>query len=167
MRDKSEEIRPVVAGLYCEYLAELQQIQGGLPGQGTFMERFGALWEAEDSSWHFLYDGDKLAGFVVTGVYPNCHPAADFYIEEAYVSPSSRGKGLVKEWLFRHIKEFGGSVYCLFVLTKNKKAVGFWDHVFNLAEFNPLELSEVAEPDPMLVQKGYKSVWKRRRGWTL
>ena len=166
MQDKAGEIRPAIAGMYCEYLAELQQIQGGLPGQGTFMERFRALWEAEDSSWHFLYDGKDVAGFVVIGLYPNCHPAADYYIEEAYVSPSFRGRGLMKDFILRHTREHG-TVYCMFVLTKNVKASAYWDYVFSLAGYEPLLLSEVAKPEPLLVQKGYRAKEKKRKGWTL
>ena len=158
--------RQLAAGMYCEYLSELRQIQGDLPGQGTFMERFESVWEAEDTVWHFLYDGKNVAGFVVIGLYPNCHPAADYYIEEAYVTPSFRGRGLMKDFILRHTREHG-TVYCMFVLTKNVKASAYWDYVFSLAGYEPLLLSEVAKPEPLLVQKGYRAKEKKRKGWTL
>lgn len=151
------DLKPVAARLYFEYLSELMAIQGALPGQGTFMERFEAEWEAEDSYWYFLHDGDELVGFVVVGQYPNCHPAADYYIEDVYVHPMYRGKGLVRDFLIQHMKETGGSVYCLFVLVKNTMAARFWDHVFTLAGYEPLALSEIAKPEPLLIQKGYRA----------
>ena len=162
-----ESIKGEVEKLYCEYLSELMSIQGALPGQGTFGERFRALWDAEDTSWHFIYEGDRLVGFMATGHFPNCHPAADHYIEDAYITPPYRGRELMKEALFSHMKEFGGSVYCLFVLTKNTAAARFWDHVFALAGYEPWPLSEVGRPEPLLVQKGYREKWKKRKGWAL
>ena len=70
---------------------------------------------------------------------PNCHPDADFFIQESYIKPKFRKQGLMTATVSKFIKEHEG-VYCLFILNNNVNAYQFWHNIFPKLNYHPYEL---------------------------
>ena len=143
--------------LFNSYLAELYEINGYLPGCGTFRDRFESVWEAEDSMWYFLYHKDEMVGFLIIGTGENCHPDADFYIEEAYILPTYRNQGLMRDFIQPFILKNKG-IYCMFILKNHNKAISYWKHIFKEVGYQPYELPLIGDWDDNVIQYGWKKI---------
>lgn len=96
---------------------------------------------AANTEWRDIYGSssdDTPIGFLIMGYAPNCHPDADIYIQEAYISPESRRNG----YMSRVIAEVLGkdtSKVCLYILHKNHAAHKFWHELFAKLGYAPFE----------------------------
>lgn len=142
--------------MLCNYLDELWAIKG-LPPQ-TEIEKFKFFAEITGSDctqWVDICDGNNLIGFLIVGTAPNCHPDADYYVEEAYVKPDYRRKGHMLH-AFSEFERKHKGIYCLFVLNKNEGAKNFWKTTFAKLGYLPYFLRDVGAGDEFCTQYGFK-----------
>lgn len=139
--------------LFFQYLEELRSINEGPTNDMTDMESFCSVYAGPCTTWIDIKDGDTVIGFLVMGYGKNCHPDADFYIEESFILPAYRKKGFMRNTVFEFMKTHKG-IYCLYVLEENKKAKQFWQHVFAEVNYQPCILKDYATAN--LIQLGYK-----------
>ena len=128
--------------LFCEYLRELDQIVGQAPQ--TPSEDFAYYEEiisSDCTEWIDIWAyGERFpVGFLIVSREPNCHPDADFFIQESYIKPKFRKQGLMTATVSKFIKEHEG-VYCLFILNNNVNAYQFWHNIFPKLNYHPYEL---------------------------
>lgn len=145
-----------------DYFDELQMIEGkpllSDRQQDTLFARH--VKEVQDGygAWIDINCEDELVGFLIVVQAPNCHPDADYFVEQAYVKPSHRGQGVMSSVLDSFVQENAG-IYCLFILKENVKAKKFWDDAFAGAGYVPCFLRDVGAAYAGIEQYGYaKSV---------
>lgn len=78
---------------------------------------------------YVLLDNDTCVGFAILGTKPNCHPYADIYIEEFYITPEYRHKKYGHAFAKMLINESISRV-CFYILPDNKPALSFWHDIF-------------------------------------
>lgn len=143
--------------LWSKYVQELDDISGARTTPlYQILENFDRTVKDPDTQWIDICspsDG-SLAGFFVVGTKTNCHPDADYYIQEAYVIPKYRRNGLMSST----VKEFVGShegIYCLFIINGNEIAKSFWGKVFFELGYEEIHLREVGAGDDLFTQYGF------------
>ena len=145
--------------MLCDYLDELQRIKGlEALSEGRKRKLYGDYQTDKNTQWVdiFLPESKEIpVGFLILGYPPNCHPDADFYIEEAYIKPEYRRKGLMSGVVFNYIKTNPGT-YCLFILNRNTVAYSFWFSVFAKLGYLPCPLKDVGAGDEYCKQFGFK-----------
>ncbi len=142
--------------LLSDYLDELWEIKGLAPQTKKEKQNlFNAILGNNETQWIDIKEGAELVGFLIVATQPNCHPDADFYIEEAYVKPAHRRKHI----MFNMVKDFINhhhGTYCLFILNKNAIAKQFWNTVFKQLGYQPHPLRDVGAGDEFCTQYGFK-----------
>lgn len=86
-----------------------------------------------------------MVGFLLIGHPPNVAEGFDYYIQESYVIPKFRNKGLMSKKLELQFSRFKGR-YCMYILDKNYKAKQFWNKI--IPRFNGAWIPEVDDPMP-------------------
>lgn len=81
-------------------------------------------------------------GFLIIATAPDCHPDTDYYIAEAYIKEEYRNCGYMLNTIKDFTKKHHGT-YCYFVLSKNKDAYRFWNHVIKEIKARPIKLRKV------------------------
>lgn len=147
--------------MFCDYINELQAIKG-LPGLGRaeLQESYRSYVEEPSTEWIDIFTDETttvLAGFLIVGYPPNCHPHADFYIEESYIEPEYRRQGRMTLAVSQFIEAHEG-VYCLFIIHKNEPALRFWPKIFQEHGYVPIELSDVGAGDQYCKQYGFRKL---------
>lgn len=145
-----------------DYFDELQMIEGkpllSDRQQDTLFARH--VKEVQDGygMWIDINCGDELVGFLIVVQAPNCHPDADYFVEQAYIIPSHRNHGVMSSVVDSFVQEQPGK-YCLFILNRNEKAKKFWNDAFAGAGYVPCYLRDVGATHDGIEQYGYaKSV---------
>ena len=138
------------------YLQEMQSIKELPPYSKEELDQSCLVYfEDTNSEWVDVFSEDgKIIGFIIIGYTPNCHPDADFYIEEAYIQPEYRRK----KYMFRAVTKFlkyNGGTYCLFIVNRNTPALNFWHYVFKENGYLPVELTNIVPLEPYLKQYGF------------
>jgi len=119
--------------LYIEYKHQMQRIDGvdEVPGQDM------VIWLKEmqsdpNISYRLTYDPDDkaVAGFVIVSFPPECDKDCDIFIQDLYIRPESRRKGLATELVRKTVEMYKVKTPCLFVMDRNEVAQKFWDKVF-------------------------------------
>lgn len=100
-------------------------------------------------------ESNKVIGFLYIGYPPNCHPDADFYIQEAYIIPEFRHQGYMRNEIQKFVKNNPGR-YCLFIINNNAYAKLFWDKLFCSLGYKQCPLSDVGAGDEYCTQYGYE-----------
>lgn len=124
--------------LYEDYLRELEEYEEE-PFNTTAEEVLGEYRAERCNMINLLFDEGKLAGFLIIGTAPNCHPDCDYFIGQAYVRPESRRKGIMTSALSDFERKHHGR-YCLDVLFRNFPARMFWFKRFKELEYTPITL---------------------------
>lgn len=142
--------------LYLDYCHELARID---PEQFTDFTDEDAVEVAEDyeasAYWCDIIDEEELCGFVIFAVAPECHPDADYFIAQAFVSPAYRKKGLMTDAVKDFIKLHPG-IYCALVIKDNKSANDFWQKLMKSIGYKDYELSAYeGEFKERLIQYGW------------
>ena len=142
--------------MLCNYLDELWEIKG-LPPQSQLEKKsfFAEVTSNDYTQWIDVWERDELIGFLIMGAAPNCHPDADYYVEEAYIKPAFRRKGYMSSAVSEFIQTHKG-VYCFFVLNKNNGAKTFWSKLFVKLGYGPCHLRDVGAGDEYCTQYGFK-----------
>lgn len=149
-----------------DYFDELQMIDGKplLSDKQQDMLFARHVKEVQDGygAWIDINCEDKLVGFLIVVQAPNCHPDADYFVEQAYIIPSHRNHGVMSSVVDSFVQEQPGK-YCLFVLKRNGKAKKFWDDAFAGAGYSPCYLRDVGATHAGIQQYGYaKSIIPQR-----
>lgn len=142
--------------LLLKYMNELQTMKK-LPvyNSSEFSSIYHSYINEKNSEWIDIYSEDNnRIGFLIIGRSPNCHPDADFYIEEAYIHPRYRCKGYMRGVVSEFVKHYKG-VYCLLIADKNQYAKIFWKNVFNSLGYNECKLRNVDAGDEFSTQYGF------------
>lgn len=106
------------------------------PYAGYFLNR------QKYTEWIDIYDdNDNLVGFLIMATQPICHPDADYYIEESYIKPEHRNKGLMTKTVSEILDNKEGT-FCFYVLKENLAAKRFWERVFKEHDYEKIELRD-------------------------
>ena len=142
-----EEIRDVKrrANLYMDYLEELERIQG-VEFDATAEER--AEWIIDYMTlscyeWYDIMDGERIEGFVIIGVAPDCHPNADVSMQQAYITRKFRRRGITRRAVMEVVEDAGDGVYCLIIIRNNDVAKSFWDNVYRKLGYRRVRIPEI------------------------
>lgn len=147
--------------LISDYLDELQTIEG-LP-EITYIKKqefYQEVLNSKTTNWIDIYpqnEGTNPIGFLIIGYPPNCHPNANYYIEEAYIQPKYRCQHYMTSTATRFIKAHPG-IYCLFILNNNQIAKHFWFSIFTKLGYVPCPLSDVGAGDEHCTQYGFQPI---------
>lgn len=92
--------------------------------------------------WFCIADGN-IAGFSIIGYFQNCHYEADLYIEEFYIKPEYRRKGIGKKFAHSIIESNKNHIekadnVCFFTMKGNDRAITFWKNVFSAWDLLPV-----------------------------
>lgn len=138
------------------YLDELTDI-GGLPRktEEEKQEYFSVMMREPNMDWKDIRVDGKIIGFLVTGTPPNCHPDADYYLEETYIIPEYRKQGYMSSAASEFLETHPGT-YCLLIMDRNGYAIRFWQHRFTEAGYVPCPLSDVGAADGTCTQYGFR-----------
>ena len=119
--------------MYIDYKHYMQRMDGVDEAPVAEMKEWLKELQAEPHiGYKLVYDPkDKaVAGFVIYSKYPDCPSDCQMYIQDIYVKPESRGKGLGAELMKKALKEKvdGKKVrrIALFVMDSNLKGRAFW-----------------------------------------
>ena len=149
------DLKAIRYQMFSDYLAELQKMLGwkDVDDEKTRI-LFSRCTEYEHAKWvDIRVDGDVI-GFFIIGTHENCHPSADYYIQEAYIKPEYRRRGYMSRSLGIYISHYPG-VYCLLILNKNEVAHKFWPAMFEKIGYVPYELEDVDATDEHCEQYGF------------
>ena len=128
--------------LFCDYLRELEKI-AQTPSQSASddYEYYQEIISSDTVEWVEIRacDEPNPVGFLLIDHGYNCHPDADYFIQETYVKPEYRNQGLMTTAVSKFIQEHGGT-YCLFILNNNKNAYQFWHNLFAKLNYKPKDL---------------------------
>lgn len=102
----------------------------------------------------YCNDSNKTIGFLIIGFHPNCHPHANYYIEEAYIKPQYRCMGYMTRAISDFIHRHTG-IYCLFILNENIAAYRFWMNLFAKLGYCECFLIDVGAGDEYCTQYGF------------
>lgn len=130
-------MNPIPKKLYESYRSELEGYRADSIDETV--EETLSLYDTPYNANILIRDGNQLAGFLIIGESPNCHPDCDYFICQAYIKPEHRRKGLMTETLRKFIKEHPGT-YCLDVLYGNVYARSFWFKFFKRAGYTDIDL---------------------------
>lgn len=141
--------------MFSSYLDELQTICN-LPliddGKKEFL--FNEIQCYEFSKWVNVIANGNIVGFFIIGTGENCHPDADYYIQEAYIKPEYRRKGYMSYAISDYVKRHAG-IYCLFILNNNQIGHAFWHVLFDRIGYKPYDLTDVGAADEDCTQYGF------------
>ena len=143
-----------------EYLRELDAIIGRpFRGHVEALKYYEDTISAHGTEWIWIQNAaqSETIGFLIIGTAPNCHPDADFYVQEAYIKPECRTRGYMTKTVTSFIKAHRG-VYCLFVLNNNKPAYRFWMNIFTKMQYMECELRDVGAGDETCTQYGFRPI---------
>lgn len=110
--------------LYEDYCRELESFLD-VPLDIDAVEVVSGYRKRRWNSIKLLFDEGMLAGFLIIGTAPNCHPDCEYFIAQAYVAPESRRKGIMTKAVSEFVKDHRGK-YCMDILYKNYSARIFW-----------------------------------------
>lgn len=134
------DIDPRVAGsrpreLYLEYKRELQALDGNKPSKDeelNFEMDYGGLINMKDAWWFDLTNGSgEIIGFVAISLIGNLEVPYherehyDYFVQECYVIPRYRRKGVVGKFMTELISAHPGK-WGLYILDSNQPAHDFW-----------------------------------------
>lgn len=141
--------------LFKEYLVELAPFEHIQPSEEDFREQWKDRSKRPFSRWYDIKAHGKTVGFVIIGWGDNCHPDADFYIQDVYIRPPFRHQGYIRKFMEKYFAKHKG-VYCLLILNENRPAKLFWTKLFTKAGFQPCWLSDVGVTDQYCKQYGWR-----------
>lgn len=141
--------------MYVEYVRHVKGLLGELFDGGVCLRNFEKFEEEWcNVQWVPVKIKTQEVGFFTVYQKPNCHPDADFYIQDAYMMPEARNQGLMQKAFQKFVKENPGK-YCLFIVDNNEPARHMWPAVFEKLGYEPLELRDVLPKKAGLTQYGW------------
>ena len=146
--------------LFHDYVKELDTFRKmpDMRSDAQISECCDAYMSSKNCTWKNIFDPDtkELVGFVIFGKSgEEKHPDALRSVEEAYLAPASRKKGLVYECLRDYESRHHG-VYSLLVIKGNLPAKEYWAKTFKKLGYTPVELEPLQFTDDETELFGYK-----------
>ena len=135
----TQERRIALYGAYINELQPHKDLPALTPVQ--ILGEYARCSLAANTEWRDIYgsSSDEMPiGFIIVGYPPNCHPDAEIYIQEAYISPESRHCGYMSRVIAEVLGRDTSSV-CLYILHKNHSAHKFWHELFTKLGYAPFE----------------------------
>ena len=113
--------------LWKSYIEELKFYNPTLLSQTAedMLASYENVSHFSDLTWIDLYDGPEVVGFILIVSGSHCPEDADYFIMEAYIQGTHRGKGIVYKAIDSIFKENPGKVG-LYILNSNLVAFKFW-----------------------------------------
>jgi len=140
----TEERLPDFQSLYIEFFRELRGKQGFGYEEESHRREAEAYFKQGDLI--FLAYGREPAGFIRLSSREGC-----FWVEELFVRPEFRGKGIGRALVERaeeEVRKYDDSLY-LFVLPQDKDAIAFWKRL-GYDMINTVELVKDLRPSERL-----------------
>ncbi|WP_456366858.1 N-acetyltransferase family protein [Thermococcus sp.] len=134
---------PEFQALYTDFFLELRKKQGWKAAKEAYRREAEAYFRRGDAIFLALEDGSAV-GFIRLSSREGC-----FWVEEIYVRPEFRGRGIGRALVKRaegEVKKHDSSLY-LFVLPQDKDAMAFWKRL-GYDTINTIELVKDLEPTP-------------------
>lgn len=129
--------------LFMDYVHELDEIaKQETVDEEEIIRNCITCMTTDHFNWQDIQCEGEIVGFLITAVYPECHPDCDHFIVESYVQPQYRHKGLMSQTVRNFVKQNPGK-YCMVILNLNEYAKGFWAHLFSEMNYAPMTLREV------------------------
>lgn len=129
--------------MFFQYLKELYSISGSPLLTREQQEQLYRQCFMDGAQWIDITNGKgQVIGFIIIATHPNCHPDADWYIQETYIVPEYRNQGYMSRWVSKWLSEVQATI-CLFILNKNTCALRFWQHIFHKNNYVPVHLADV------------------------
>lgn len=135
--------------LFANYRKELDKFYGSESSPDEVRKACDEYINSKKCTWKNIFDPDTnhLVGFLIIGKEPpERHYQTDRCIDEAYVLPEYRGRGLmtaqIKDYESRHRCRWG-----YFVVQGNEYAREYWEWIFREMEYRPVELDGTAVID--------------------
>ena len=128
--------------LYTEFFMELREKQGWKPDREEAYRKEAEGYFRRGDLIFLALEGAKAAGFIRVSSREGC-----FWVEEIYVRPEFRGRGLGEALVKRAeegVKKHHDALY-LFVLPQDKDAIGFWKKL-GYGTINTIELVKDLKP---------------------
>ena len=126
-----------------EYFAELEQIEPREIKPSREWLIANCISQKDLGKW-LMVDGDKIIGFALVGYPPNCHPFAQRFINNFYIIPSYRRRGLGRQ-LAEYVL-IGLDTVCLYIIHNNTKAKSFWAEVLKDFDILPYPNTVIHPP---------------------
>ena len=103
--------------LFCDYTREIHTMRGIKPLDDESMKFLYDSYITETKvEWVNVFsDTGDVIGFFIIDFYPNCHPDADFYIEEAYIVPEYRKCGYMSKAISQYVNTNPGTYFYFIV----------------------------------------------------
>ena len=130
--------------LYIEFFKELRGKQGWSPDEEEVYKREVENYFKRGDMVFLAVEEGKLAGFIRVSSREGC-----FWIEELFVRPKFRGRGIGRALVERaeeEVRKHDDALY-LFVLPQDKDAIAFWKKL-GYDVINTIELVKDLEPTP-------------------
>lgn len=130
--------------LYIEFFKELRGKQGWSPDEEEVYKREAENYFKRGDMVFLAVEEGKLAGFIRVSSREGC-----FWIEELFVRPKFRGRGIGRALVERaeeEVRKHDDALY-LFVLPQDKDAIAFWKKL-GYDVINTIELVKDLEPTP-------------------
>ena len=130
--------------LYIEFFKELRGKQGWSPDEEEVYKREAENYFKRGDMVFLAVEEGKLAGFIRVSSREGC-----FWIEELFVRPKFRGRGIGRTLVERaeeEVRKHDDALY-LFVLPQDKDAIAFWKKL-GYDVINTIELVKDLEPTP-------------------
>ncbi len=128
--------------LYTRFFMELREKQGWKPGEEEIYRKEAEVYFKRSDLIFLALEGSKAAGFIRLSSREGC-----FWVEEIYVRPEFRGKGIGRALVERaeeEVKKHDDSLYLL-VLPQDKDAIAFWKKL-GYGTINTIELTKNLKP---------------------
>ena len=87
--------------IFKEYLAELAPFEHIQTSEQDFKKQWKDRSSRPFSHWYDIKAKGKTVGFVIMGWGDNCHPDADFYVQDVYIRPEFRHQGHIRKFIIR------------------------------------------------------------------
>jgi len=130
--------------LYIEFFKELRGKQGWSPDEEEVYKREAENYFKRGDMVFLAVEEGKLAGFIRVSSREGC-----FWIEEPFVRPKFRGRGIGRALVERaeeEVRKHDDTLY-LFVLPQDKDAIAFWKRL-GYDVINTIELVKNLKPTP-------------------
>lgn len=142
--------------MYADYMRHIDALRGEVFDGGLCMRQFAKIDDGWcDVQWVPIKIKTQEIGFLTVYTHPNCHPDADWYIEDSYIMPEYRNQGFMQKAVQKWVKEHPGK-YCLFIVDNNEPARHMWPAVFEKMKYQSLDLRQVLPPKQGITQYGWE-----------
>lgn len=144
--------------MYINYMRHIKSLLEESFDEDYYIQQFKDIDKnIYNAQWIPIVHETQEIGFLIICTHPNCHPDADWYIENAYIIPEYQNQGHMQRAVQNWLKEHPGR-YCLFIIDKNYPARHMWETVFKKAGYIPFKLKHVIPQKKGVTQYG----WQRR-----